>query len=437
MFYDARSGGNGVEELQPRCFYRSESPEIDDRSASSSATFKDVDMIFSLPNFYSVPGDAKNLGSPEIDRHGTDNQSVFEFQRVDRLQQRSSLPLYAKSAPSKWDDAQKWIASPNSSNAGKISCAQPRKTVGETMGRRNKPFSVKVMEFSDEKDSNAADSGQFKKDFSSQKAFEWIKTASNADSPVADSLSGLSQQGSSSFVQCASPLTVPPSTARSVSMRDTGTEMTPLASQEPSRTGTPILGPTPARSPSPDRVTPISKPVDPVDLIDKDQKLRTKREIMALGTRLGKQNITAWAGREVEGSTAPAAAAAVNSVPCEQRVQNIIEVRAAAWEEAEKAKFIARFKRLEVQIQAWEDHQRAKAEAESKKVEVKVERMKASAHEQLLARLATARLKAEEKRLMAEAQRNRRASKISQQVEYIRQTGRVPCLLSLCWGSCS
>nr|ACU15090.1 unknown [Glycine max] len=46
-----------------------------------------------------------------------------------------------------------------------------------------------------------------------------------------------------------------------------------------------------------------------------------------------------------------------------------LESRAMAWDEAERAKFMARFKREEVKIQAWENHQIRKAEMEMKKME--------------------------------------------------------------------
>lgn len=49
---------------------------------------------------------------------GHDNMSaspsVFEFQKADRASQRVPLAPFLKPTPSKWDDAQKWIASPTS-----------------------------------------------------------------------------------------------------------------------------------------------------------------------------------------------------------------------------------------------------------------------------------------------------------------------------------
>lgn len=149
-------------------------------------------------------------------------------------------------------------------------------------------------------------------------------------------------------MQSASTFIPPPSTARSVSMRDMGTEMTPMASQEPSRTGTPVQATTPIRSPNasrpstPGRNAPISTPIDlPNDHLDQNKELsekelqmKTRREIMALGTQLGKMNIAAWASKEEDGMDA--------SMPSEQQTKSAIETRAAAWEEAEKAKYMAR-----------------------------------------------------------------------------------------------
>ncbi|XP_042032251.1 remorin 4.1-like [Salvia splendens] len=54
---------------------------------------------------------------------------------------------------------------------------------------------------------------------------------------------------------------------------------------------------------------------------------------------------------------------------------NPLETRAVAWDEAERAKYMARFKREEVKIQAWENHQKRKAEMQMRKVEVKAERL--------------------------------------------------------------
>lgn len=67
--------------------------------------------------------------------------------------------------------------------------------------------------------------------------------------------------------------------------------------------------------------------------------MRTRREIIRLGTQLGKMNIAAWASKEEEGKDA---STSLKTLGVEQAAKNVIETRAAAWEEAEKAKYLAR-----------------------------------------------------------------------------------------------
>ncbi|EHA8589776.1 hypothetical protein COCNU_scaffold012270G000010 [Cocos nucifera] len=155
------------------------------------------------------------------------------------------------------------------------------------------------------------------------------------------------------YLASAATFITPPSTARSVSMRDIGTEMTPIASQEPSRTGTPVRATTPIRSPAssrpstPQRTAPNSNPTESADchvdskntqLSEKELQMKTRREIMVLGQRLGKTNIANWASKEEETD----ASVSLKTVSVDQAAKSVIETRAAAWEEAEKAKYLAR-----------------------------------------------------------------------------------------------
>lgn len=161
----------------------------------------------------------------------------------------------------------------------------------------------------------------------------------------------LSQHNSSIAAQSATTFVPPPSTARSVSMRDMGTEMTPIASQEPSRTGTPVGATTPMLSPNssrpstPTRAAPSSTLINDNlnlnknELSEKELQMKTRREIMVLGTQLGKMNIAAWASKEEEDKDASTSLKTKNA---EQPTKSVIEARAAAWEEAEKAKYMAR-----------------------------------------------------------------------------------------------
>ncbi|XP_024399906.1 uncharacterized protein [Physcomitrium patens] len=233
---------------------------------------------------------------------------------------------------------------------------------------------------------------------------------------------------------------------RTVCMRDMGTEMTPIASVEPSCTATPLMATTPnlgspanSRPSSPGRkknstpastsstaskAAPKSTETNPI-LSERD---KTRAEILALGTQLGKANIAAWATKEEE--EADAAQALKENLEIQEVRKNLLASRAAAWEEAEHAKLIARFKREEAKIQAWENHEKAKAEAEMRRVEVKVERMRSHAHERLMNKLAAARRRAEDLRAKAEALRCEQAAKTATRSEHIRRTGKIPTAFS-------
>ncbi|XP_010680149.2 uncharacterized protein LOC104895366 isoform X2 [Beta vulgaris subsp. vulgaris] len=404
--------------------------------------------------------------------YGHDNlgvvSSLFEFQKAERGPPRVPAAPFSKPAPSKWDDAQKWIASPTSNRprTGQSNNTQgARKTNIFGHGGR-KPATKVVLEVPEEKavafeepDMKRMDSNLAKKANATQKLVCWEsdpyshadllgKTAPMIDNSLSESAIHLSQHDSSISVQTSTAMIPPTTFARSVSMRDMGTEMTPIASQEPSRTGTPVKvkspmhSPTSSRSSTPKRAHLSAAQTIMIndnlnlhrkELSEKEMQMKTRKEIMELGMQLGKVNIAAWAGKDDEES---AASSSVNAVAGEQGSKNVIESRAEAWEEAEKAKYTARFEREEMKIQAWENHQKAKTEAEMRKIEAEVERMRAKAQDKFMSKLAAASHKAEEKRAAAEVKMNKQASKAEQQAEYIRKTGRIPSTFS-CWSCCS
>nr|XP_043626237.1 uncharacterized protein LOC122597734 isoform X2 [Erigeron canadensis] len=386
--------------------------------------------------------------------------SPFEFQKTERASNRKSMTPFSKQAPSKWDDAQKWIASPTSS---RVKNEQPVKKSGHVSHGNRQPVTKVVVEVPDQRlvpydepDTKQIDlshskdnKGQYvtwEGDYvSSTMVDSYSKPVLMIEDSVGDSAINLSRHDSSLSIQNTT-FVPPPSEARSVSMRDMGTEMTPIASQEPSRTGTPIRATTPSRSPSssrpttPERTGPVSSTTNlsnqrmetgNKELSEKELQIKTRREIKALGTQLGKKNIAAWASTEEEDKGASSSG---KDSGAEERGKSAIEMRAAAWEDAEKAKYMARFKREEVKIEAWENHQKAKTEAEMRRIEVEVERMRGGAHDRLMNKLAAARHKAEEKRAAAEAKRNREAARAEEQAAYIRKTGRIPSSFSCyCW----
>ncbi|KAJ6839911.1 uncharacterized protein M6B38_311045 [Iris pallida] len=380
-----------------------------------------------------------------------DQEPNFEFHRLsERAPLRSPLMLpFSKAAPSKWDDAEKWIASPTSSRTGKGVGGVGQSKKSGLGGNGNRQMGTKVvLEVMDEPDTKRIDTNQARKEIGGQRDQNMVvplsaKHDSVLEKLVADSPTSLSRHDLPNSIHSSTTHVSPPTTTKSVSMRDMGTEMTPLASHEPSRTGTPVRAASPTYSPTFSRPLSPTEPEENSSVIvsadftgDSDKKLseeefrmKTRRDIMALGQQLGKMNIAAWAGKEEQ--EAVASASSLNAVSVDQPASST-EARAAAWEEAEKAKYLARFKQEEVKIQAWENHQKAKTEAEMRKIEVEVERMRARANDKLMSKLACAKHKAEEKRAAAEARKNRQAAKTAEQVEYIRRTGRVPSSSS-CW----
>ncbi|ONK71087.1 uncharacterized protein A4U43_C04F4590 [Asparagus officinalis] len=450
------------EETESGISLRSDDRETEDRGANAPENCKDVDIV-SLPLERSTSVEFANgyksgdynlassrVRAQEDDSFDLDNLSSFEFHKTaERVPHRSSLMApFSKPAPSKWDDAQKWISSPNRMSKGGGGGLQPKRSSLGGYGSRSLGSKV-VLEVTDEVDTKKMDTGQAKKDISEQKAVRLapdLFPSAPFENPFADAAINLSVHDTSTSLQSGATSIAPPLAVTSVPMRDMGTEMTPIASQEASQTGTPIRSTTPTRSPN------SSRPLSPVktgptsvtnesaenlgnsdkqELSEKELKMKTRREIMALGQQLGKTSIAAWASKEEEESNE-----AVATVPVDQPSKSVNEARATAWEDTEKAKYLARFKQEEIKIQAWENHQKAKTEAEMRRIEVEVEKMRAIAQEKLMNQLAAARHKAEQKRVAAEAKRRKQAARTAKQAEYIRKTGQIPTSFS-CWDWCS
>ncbi|MED6208080.1 hypothetical protein PIB30_041634 [Stylosanthes scabra] len=180
----------------------------------------------------------------------------------------------------------------------------------------------------------------------------------------------------------------------------------------------------------------IENPRFPVEntekLSEEELKLKTRKEIQALGVQLGKMNIAAWASHDEkdEKKSSP------RDINKEERGSGRTEFqkRAASWEEAEKSRYTARYKREDIKIQAWESQQKAKLEAEMRRIEAKIEQMKAQAHARAVKKIAMLRQRTEEKLAAAEARKNREAARITAKGEYIRQTGRIPSSNYICCG---
>lgn len=389
-----------------------------------------------------------------------DSTSSFEFHRGERSHHHPIARSFSRPMPSKWNDAEKWIMNRQNMPLGyskKVHFQNPSNRgpattvvrVAPELSNYENKLSVKRVDFCQ----SATHLGTEKFAFVPSGSHS-ISVQRNGRNPLIDlcpetrDLSGVDNEAMSCSKSSIENTTGLPA-IRSVSMRDMGTEMTPIPSQEPSRTATPVSSTTPLRSPtssipsSPRRGEPAPTPVEnsgddapehskepgKMEMSEEELKQKTRREIVALGVQLGKMNIAAWASKDVKDKSTSVEAACTNEIE-----QIEFAKRAAAWEEAEKSKHNARFKRQEIKIQAWESQQKAKLEAEMRRTEAKVEQIRAQAQAKMIKKIAMAKQRSEEQKAAAEARRNRQAEKVAAQVESIRQTGRLPSASFICCG---
>ncbi|XP_021640661.2 uncharacterized protein LOC110635579 isoform X2 [Hevea brasiliensis] len=407
----------------------------------------------------------RSLEDENLDYDSNASSSSFEFHK-ERSVHNQFTRSFSRPMPSKWNDAEKWIM--NRQNV------QPNLKKNGLHNQANRMLGTNTVRVAPESanhdlkssisrvvDTKRIDICQHPSQMAFEK-FSFIPTG-------APSVSGQAYGGNLLIDQCtqskdfqevdqrepcsakslAEDGTVLP-VLRSVCMRDMGTEMTPVTSQEPSRTATPVGATTPLRSPTssipstPRRGAPAPTPMEHgtdddtqnipengrKELTEQEMKLRTRKEIVALGVQLGKMNIAAWASKEEQEKNT----SAVESAHVDELERIEYEKRASAWEEAEKSKHTARYKGEEIKIQAWESQQKAKLEAEMRRIEAQVEQMRAQAQAKMVKKISMVRQKSEEKRTAAEARKNRDAERTAAQAEYIRQTGRMPPSRYMCCG---
>ncbi|KAL5213355.1 hypothetical protein ABZP36_024202 [Zizania latifolia] len=166
-----------------------------------------------------------------------------------------------------------------------------------------------------------------------------------------------------------------------VSVRDVGTEMTPGGSKEPSRANTPrAAAPVGARPAAAHVARAAATPGHrQCDVGSRDNG----RGVLDLGAACESAQLR----RHDE-----AASARTPLSP------------ATAWGEAERAKYLARYRREEMKIQAWENRERRKAERQMRAAEEKAERTKLRAQARTAGKLATAQAHAKARRARAEAE---------------------------------
>ncbi|KAJ8503992.1 hypothetical protein OPV22_004878 [Ensete ventricosum] len=363
-------------------------------------------------------------GGGNCHHSGNDTASTFEFHRVERIIQQPSLGLFSRHVPSKWNDAEKWII-----NRQIASPSVKKKTPAQNEGGHQTSSLCRV-----EMDSTIAEHKASVVQALDSMRNEFNQTASQ---DVAEKFSfvrsgeEVNHQEFSRMKRLASePTVVPP--MQSVSMRDIGTEMTPiptpLGSITPTRSSISSLPSTPRQGVASPLPTEEMKNTEQDSetkggkdkLTEREMRLKIRREIAALGIQLGKMNIASWASKEEVEQRSPSPKA-LDVDPTDKEY----EACAAAWEEAENTRHMARYKREEVKIQAWECHQKAKIEAKTKRIEAKAERVRARAIEKMAEKLAMTQRQVDEKQAAARARMNKQASRTAHKAEHIRRTGQI------------
>lgn len=397
----------------------------------------------------------KSNEDDNLDYDSNASSSSFEFHRGERMAHRSLTQSLSRPTSYKWNDAEKWImnkqaiqASFSNKNHG-VHGMNVVRVAPEAAGYEYRP-PIRVP------DTKRVDFCQS----IAQTNFERFNSAHPGPELALGQSNGGNVQidlypRNKDLSEVANAKNFPDDIAgtpaiRAISMRDMGTEMTPVTSQEPSRTATPVGATTPLRSPTSSipstprrgesQGTQVEWTADSnlrhpthkgdKELSEQELKMKTRREIVALGVQLGKMSIAAWASKDdKEKSPSP------RDITDSEELERIeIEKRAAAWEEAEKSKDAARYKREEIKIQAWESQQKAKLEEELRRIEAKVERLRTKSQAKMVKKITLARKRSEEKRAAAEARKKRQAEKTAAQAECIRQTGRIPSSEFVCCG---
>lgn len=409
----------------------------------------------------------RTVEDENLDYDSNASSSSFEFHN-ERSANNQFSKRFSRPMSSKWNDAEKWIMKRQNVQPNYVK----KNNTLHNQANRNPVTSVDrvapALSNYDPKSSNSRVADTKLVDFclpSYQQAFEKFSfippgslTISGQENGV-DTLVDRCAQGtdlkevdqrelSCTKISTQDSAVVP--VVRSVCMRDMGTEMTPVTSLEPSRTATPVDATTPLRSPTssipstPQRRAQAPTTTDhcsnddtqhatgngKIELTEQELKLKTRREIEALGVQLGKMNIAAWASKNDQQKHA----SSLETTEMEKNEQIEFVKRAAAWEEAEQSKHTARYKREEIKIQAWESQRKVKLEAEMRRVEARVEQMRAQAHAKMVKKIAMTRQRSEEKWAAAEARKNQDAERTAAQAECIRQTGRMPSSNYICCG---
>lgn len=263
-------------------------------------------------NYKSGKGNSSSTnGSFEFRKgNGTSNDS----------HRRTVLGSLKKPTPSKWDDAQKWVV--GLSNGGDLSGGMTKPRASDAEDRRLiAPIPPKEKDYysSGEEGGENGDPETANQDEGETKKIDCSDSLWRTDKPLEDTLPAM----------------------RSVCLRDMGTEMTPIASQEPSRTATPLRATTPAlRSPISSRSSTPGRCRQGCQVRESYQTGPKSSESRNETILFGRTASNRWANGEREDSDARKIFE--NNDLDQARRTNYLVTRAMAWDEAERAKYMAR-----------------------------------------------------------------------------------------------
>ncbi|CAN6478612.1 unnamed protein product [Victoria cruziana] len=358
------------------------------------------------------------LRSGLAQQRGCSSERVPLFHNGVRRHHVTASQIYpGKSLPSKWEDAEKWIFSPVSNDAPNRPVLPPRKPksksgplalIGSGFSQAAPvPCTTRIapstaFQFAREDGHVGAGLGQAQSSnpeecmLRSASVHGWSDLVIQApESPESlPACSNLKPDGTKDAATMISP---------AVSKRDMATQMSPEAS---SIVSSPRERDSSPSSPRPLTIMELQRihRLSTLEIRDAelDDRVTTTRRSKRLVDRISLE-VGDWKRKSVDAHT-------------------------SAWEVAETAKCVSKFKREEAKIAAWENLQKAKAEAEIRKLEVKLEKLRSSSIEKIMNKLRAAQKKANDMRISVKAMQAQRAAKTAEKAATFRRTRHMGAL---------
>jgi hypothetical protein len=215
-----------------------------------------------------------------------------------------------KPTPSKWDDAQKWLVGLSKGGEKSQSKSKPRNSNADDL-RLIAPVPQKEEEHDD------IDDGC--RDFMTTTTTEYVEEETKKVE-CDESIWRVNNNNNKVLAENKNTIHV-----QSICFRDMGTEMTPIASQEPSRTATPIRATTPTTR------SPIHSGTS--------TPMRNQNGLLQMEAASGNDGSTT---RQCGEGLSPCKIVEKNKIEVQGRKLSPLESRAMAWDEAERAKYMAR-----------------------------------------------------------------------------------------------